>query len=44
LSYSKKFRVVFIFLLVLGGTLTFFGSLRRTIDTIGSLEDTLTIE
>jgi hypothetical protein len=30
--------------LVLGGTLTFFGSLRGAIDTIGNLEDTLTIE
>jgi hypothetical protein len=31
-------------LLVLGGTLTFFGSLRRDINTIGSLGGTLTIE
>jgi hypothetical protein len=31
-------------LLVLRGTLTFFGSLRGAIDTIGSLEGTLTIE
>jgi len=30
-------------LLVLGGTLTFFGSLREDIDTIGSLEGTLTM-
>jgi hypothetical protein len=44
LSYSKKIKVIFVFLLVLGGTLTFFGSLRRDIDTIGSLEGTLTIE
>jgi hypothetical protein len=27
LSYSKKIMVIFVFLLVLGGTLTFFGSL-----------------
>jgi len=31
-------------LLVLGGTLTFSGSLRGKIDTIGSLGGTLTIE
>jgi hypothetical protein len=30
-------------LLVLGGTLTFFDSLRGDIDTIGSLGGTLTI-
>jgi len=30
--------------LVLGGTLTFFGSLKGHIDTIGSLRGTLTIE
>jgi hypothetical protein len=30
--------------LVLGGTLTFFGSLRGDIDTIGSLGGKLTIE
>jgi len=44
LSYSKKFRVIFVFLLVLGGTLTFFGSLREDIELIGSLGATLTIE
>jgi hypothetical protein len=44
LSNSKKFRVIFVFLLVLGGTLTFFGSLRKAIDTIDSLRGTLTIE
>jgi hypothetical protein len=31
-------------LLVLGGTLTFSGNLRREIDTINSLGCTLTIE
>jgi hypothetical protein len=31
-------------LLVLGGTLTFFGSLEGDINTIGSLWGTLTIE
>jgi hypothetical protein len=36
--------VIFVFLLVLGGTLSFFGSLRGNIDTIGSLEGILTIE
>jgi hypothetical protein len=44
LSYSKKIRVIFVFLLVLRGTLTFFGSLGENIDTIGSLGGTLTIE
>jgi hypothetical protein len=44
LSYSKKIWVIFVFLLVLGRTLTFFGSLRGAIDTIGSLGSTLTIE
>jgi hypothetical protein len=44
LSYSKKIKVIFVFLLFLGGTLTFFGSLRGDIDTIGSLGSTLTIE
>jgi hypothetical protein len=44
LSYSKKIRVIFVFLLVLGGTLTIFGSLGGDIDTIGSLGGTLTIE
>jgi hypothetical protein len=29
--------IIFVFLLVLGGTLTFFGSLGGGIDTIGSL-------
>jgi hypothetical protein len=38
LSYSKKFRVIFVFLLAVGETLTFFGSLKGYIDTIGSLE------
>jgi hypothetical protein len=44
LSYSKKFRVIFVFLLVLGGILTFFGNLGGDIGTIGSLGNTLTIE
>jgi hypothetical protein len=44
LPYSKKIMVIFVFLLVLGGTLTFSGSLRGEIDTIGSLGGTLTIE
>jgi hypothetical protein len=44
LSYSKKFNVIFVFLLVLGDTLTFFGSLRGSINTISSLGGTLTIE
>jgi hypothetical protein len=44
LSYSKIFRVIFVFLLVLGETLTFFGSLRGAIDTIGNLGGTLTIK
>jgi hypothetical protein len=44
LSYSKKIMVIFVFLLVLGGILTFFSSLGGDIDTIGSLGGTLTIE
>jgi hypothetical protein len=44
LSFSKKIKVIFVFLLVLGGTLTFFDSLMRDIDIIGSLRSTLTIE
>jgi len=44
LFYSKKIRVIFVFLLVLVGTLTFFGSLGGDIDTIGSLRGTLTIK
>jgi hypothetical protein len=44
LSYSKKIMVIFVFLLVLGGTLTFFSSLWGGIDPIGSLRGTLTIE
>jgi hypothetical protein len=39
----KNFMVIFVFLLV-WGTLTFFGSLREDINTIGSLGGTLTIE
>jgi hypothetical protein len=44
LSYSKKIRVIFVFLLVLWETLTFFGSLGENIDKISSLGGTLTIE
>jgi hypothetical protein len=36
--------VIFVFLLVLGGTLTFFGSLRGNINIISSFGGTLTIE
>jgi hypothetical protein len=36
--------VIFVFLLVLKGTLTFFDSLMGGIDTINSLGETLTIE
>jgi hypothetical protein len=36
--------VIFVFSLVLEMTLTFFGSLRRDTDTIGSLWETLTIK
>jgi hypothetical protein len=44
LSYKKKIRVIFVYLLVLGGILTFFGNLGGDIGTIGSLGNTLTIE
>jgi hypothetical protein len=37
--FQKKIRVIFDFLLVLGETSTFFGSLKGNIDTIGSLEE-----
>jgi hypothetical protein len=44
MSYSKKFKVIFVFLLVLGRTLTFFNSLKRDIDTIDNLMNILIIE
>jgi len=34
LSYLKKIRVIFVFLLVLGGTLTFFDSLMGDIEIL----------
>jgi len=36
LSYSKK-MIIFFFLLVLGATLTFFGSLNEDINIISNL-------
>jgi hypothetical protein len=44
LSYWNFFRVISVFLLTLGGTLTFFDSLEGDVNTIDSFGDTLTIE
>jgi len=40
----KFFRVIFVFLLALGRTSAFFGSLEGNIDTIDSLRGTLTMK